>query len=91
MSAFTHAYNTGCSHPFSNAVILHIFYIIQHTLQSYFAFPVKYLALSQSKFSANKAFSCFTKKKKSLEMNIYTHMNNGKKKCSCEKNGHFDV
>ena len=72
MSAFTHSYNTGCSHPFSNAVIQHIFYIIQHTSQSYFAFPIKYLTLSHSKFSVNKAFSCFTKKKKAWKW-IYIH------------------
>ena len=89
MSVFTHSHNTGCSHPFSSAVILHIFYIIQHTLQSYFAFPVKYLTLSHSNGSANKAFSHFTKKnknkKKRLEINIYTHTNNGKNNVSVKK------
>lgn len=78
MSVFTHSHNTGCSHPFSSAVILHIFYIIQHTLQSYFAFPVKYLTLSHSNGSANKAFSHFTKKKQKQKKPprnkyIYTH------------------
>ena len=31
------------------------------------------------------------KKKKSLEINIYTHTNNGKNNVKCEKNGNFDV
>lgn len=87
MSVFIHSHNTGYSHPFSSAVMLHIFYIIQHTLQSDFAFPVKYLTLSHSKCSANKAFTHFTKKKKKkcLEINIYTHTNNGKNNVNVKK------
>ena len=41
--------------------------------------------ISHSNGSANKGFSRFTKKKKSLGINIYTHTNNGKNNVKCEK------